>query len=303
MARFIHSVLVPNQSISVATVTTFDMPVNPLSHINIVLKCLEAGATAPTLLNMLATISQVEVLFKGSAIMSMSGIDLYATSRFLLGHPPWENNLATLDNQIRWLSIPMMFGRTQYSPQECFPASQRGSLQLRITWAASFTALDALTLLVETVELPEASPEQFMKITTLTQTAVVGQNDLELPIGNAVHGLVLFGTTVPAGTTDTVTINDLAILADNTQIYYTSAFFEGIQAQHQQHVAPYLRPVVAAAGLAQDIPSHLYLPFDVLGDGQYIMDTEGLASFILRYTGGDTNAVRVLPMEILKVSA
>ena len=302
MARFIKSVEVPNQAIVAGTVDTFDLPVNPLSHLNIVLKCLENGATAPTLANILATITQVEVLFKGSAIMSMSGLDLYAASRFITGRVPWENNLATLDNQIRWLSIPMLFGRVPYMPNECFPASQRGSLQLRITWAATFTALDTLTLLVETVELPEASPEQFMKITTLTQTAVIGQNDLDLPIGNDVASLILFGTTKPLATTDTATLNEVEILADNTQIYYSSTFFEGIQAEHQFFVQPYLRPVVAAAGLAQDIPQHLYLPFDVLGDGQYIMNTEGLASFVFRYNSEDANPVRVLPVEILKVS-
>lgn len=302
MARFIHSVEVPNQAIAVGTVTTFDLPVNPLSHLNIILKCLEAGATAPTLYEILATMTQVEVLFKGSAIMSMSGLDLYATSRFLLGRPPWENNIETLDDQVRWLGIPLLFGRIPYMPNECFPASQRGSLQLRITWAAAFAAIDTMQLLVETIELPEASPEQFMKITTLTQTPVVGQNDLDLPIGNDIHALILFGTTKPLADADLITLNEMEVLADNTQVYYSSTFYEGVQAQHQLFVDPYLRPVVAAAGTGQDIPQHLYLPFDVLTDGQYILNTEGLASFVFRYTSEDTEPVRVLPVEILKVS-
>ncbi len=301
MARFIHSVVVPNVAIVAGTVTTYDLPVNPLSHINLVLQFL-GDTTEPTLANMVGVITQVEVLFKGSAVVAMSGADLYALDRYLLGRAPTEDNLVAATTSVHWLTLPILFGRVPYMPTEAFPASQRGSLQLRITWAAAFTAIDTMFLLVQSVELPEATPIQFLKYTTLTQTSAIGQNDLELPIGNRLHALMTFQTTKPTGTTFANTMNDIAILADNTQIYYTSEFWEDTRGQIQFWTDPNYRPYAAATSTDGDIPQHNWYPFDVLKDGQYILETAGLAALILRYNADDAAAIRAIPVEVLQVA-
>jgi len=319
MARFIHSPVVKDESITAATTTTYDLPVNPLSFLLFTLKFLNVSVMA-TLANAIATISKVEVLFKGSAVISLSGADLYANTCFNLGHEPLQNNVLITDNAVRSLCLPIMFGRLPYSPLECFPASQRGSLQLQVTWAATFTNLDNVVLQVESVELPEATPQRFIKQTTLTKTpAATGDTDIELPIGNPITSLTIFGTTIPTGSTATITVDQLKLLADNTELYYSLANYESLvglnsiffnpQIAWNSHVhventaATYTQNATTAAQQPDDsdISQYLYLPFDIYDQGEYILQTEGLASLILRITAGDTNVIRVIPNELIIV--
>ncbi len=302
MARFIHSVVVSNEAIPGGTVTTHDLPVNPLSHINIVLQWV-TGVAHTTIENVLGMITQIEVLFKGSAVFSASGLDAYALARFLLGRAEHEDNMSGSTTEARWLSVPILFGRVPYAPEEAFPASQRGALQLRITWAALHADVTNLLMLVESVELPEATPSKFLKATTLVQTAVIGQMDIELPIGNEIHALMTYQTTKPTAAAFTSTIGHIEILADNTQIYYNSHFWEGAKAQLQHWTDPIYRLEAAGAILTNtDLYPHLWLPFDVLKDGQYILETAGLASLIFRYDAEAADAIRVIPVELLTVA-
>ena len=301
MARFIHSVSVPNVAIPGGTVTTWDLPVNPLSYINLVLQWT-TGTAHTTIANILGMITQIEVLFKGSAVFSANGLDTYSLARCLLKYPEHEDNMTGLTTEVRWLSLPILFGRVPFSPLEAFPASQRGALQLRITWAALHADVTALLLLVESCELPEATPGQFLKATTLVQTAIIGQMDLELPIGNKIHAIHTYQTTKPAAAAWTNTIAHLEILADNTQIYYTSHFWEGARAKMQYHVVPQYRLGAAAANLTDsDLYPNLWLLFDPLLDGQYILDTAGLASLVFRYDAEAADGIRVIPVELLEV--
>jgi hypothetical protein len=302
MSRFIHSTIVPNVAITAGTVTTYDLPVNPLSHINLTLRCLNATNEA-TMANLLAAITTVEVLFKGSAVVSISGPDLYALDRFLLGRAPTLDNLVATDNAVRWITLPILLGRIPYLPAEAFPASQRGSLQLRITWAAAFTNFDGLYLLVQSVELPEAAPDRFLKYTTLTQTSVIGQNDIELPIGNKMHAIMTYQTTKPTTTSWNATIAEYCLLADNTQIYYTDEEWEDARGQLQLFTDPYHHIEAGAPLTTGDVAAYLWGILDVLKDGQYILDTAGLASLILRYVADDAAAIRVIPVELLTVAA
>ena len=301
MARFIHSVVVPNEAIPGGTVTTHDLPVNPLSHLNLVLQWT-TGTAHTTIGNILGMITQIEVLFKGSAVFSANGYDAFALGRMLLGRAEHEDNMSGSTTEVRWLSIPILFSRIPYNPEEGFPASQRGALQLRITWTALHANVTLLFLLVESAELPEASPTSFLKATTLVQTPTAGQNDIELPIGNKIHSILTYQESKPADAAWASTIAHLEILADNTQIYYTSHFWEGAKAQLQFWTDPQYRLEAAGATLTDtDLYPFLWLPFDVLKDGHYILDTEGLASLIFRYDAEVQDLVHVIPVELLAV--
>ncbi|KKL08775.1 hypothetical protein LCGC14_2572510, partial [marine sediment metagenome] len=134
--------------------------------------------------------------------------------------------------------------------------------------------------------------------------AIIGQMDLELPIGNDIHAIHTWQTTRASAAAWVNTIAHLEILADNTQIYYSSQFWEGARAKMQYHVDPQYRLGAAAANLTDtDLACNLWLLFDPLKDGQYILETAGLASLIFRYDAEAADAIRLIPVERLTVAA
>lgn len=214
------------------------------------------------------------------------------------------------------LLVPMT--RTLYSPDECFPRTTRGELILQITYAAAFTDIDVVRAQIETVELPTAAPQQFIKQTTLTKTpAAAGQVDIELPIGNEISELVLFGTTIPAANADLATIDKLEILVDNINRFYSESNIETIHCMAgRMRAAPgyhgyHVHRLTAAAFAQWDdtspaipanhvLSNYLHLPFDIFRDGRYALQTLGKSDVVLRIDAGDTEPIRVIPVEIVQ---
>ncbi|GAH64801.1 unnamed protein product, partial [marine sediment metagenome] len=188
--EFIHSVVAQDETVGAGTVITYDLPVNPLSHILITLKYAQDGALSllvPDFANVLTWIAKIEVLYKGSAIFSMSGLDAFACGLFIPRFESWGLNYDGVDSDERSLTWCIPLTRTLYSDRECFPRSTRGELVLQITYADPFTHGKTLFAQIETVELPDAAPEQYLRMTTLTKTATAGgENDIELPIGHPI---------------------------------------------------------------------------------------------------------------------
>ena len=320
MAEFIHSVVAQDVTAVVGTVVTYDLPVNPLSHIMITLAATRtaAGTNAlPLVANLINCISKIEVLYKGSAIYSMSGYDAVAAGIYIPGFESWGVNMSGIIAEETSFTIVIPLGRTLYDPEECFPRSTRGELVLQITYAAAFTDQTLVRAQIETVELPEASPSRFLKMTTLSTTfAAAGENDIELPIGNPISDIVLWGGAIPAGAVFAVTLGYLQILVDNQRRFYSHTNYE---THHNQagrmrdapgywyghsHFTP------AGVGIAEVIPSdHLiacysHLPFDVFRDGRYSLETAGKSDVVLRIgvdVGAASLAVRVIPCELVGV--
>ena len=320
MAVFTHSVVAQNEAVTAGTVVSYDLPVSPMSFVVLTLKFLQNLANTQILIaNIMAAISKVEVLYKGQAVISMSGLDLGALNAHILSFVPWAVNCVGDNNDVLSYSWIIPFGRRPYSPDEAFPSTKRGELVLQITYAASFTNLDAVYCQVESVELPEASPSKFVKATTLVGTpAATGQFDVSLPIGNVISDLLLWATTIPSADTATRTIEDLQVRKGNKEIFYSKANFEslhaiqGLFAQmpvqfgshiHQLDGASYAQYMDTSAVKAANhmFPNHLHVPLDVLGDGTYALETADATSLCVRVTAGDTNALRVVPVEIVKV--
>jgi len=317
--EFIHSVLAHDEAVAVSTVISYDLPVNPLSHILITLKHAQDKANDKLLFsNVLGIISRVEVLYKGSAVFSMSGADAFASGVLVAGFESWGMNNDGNDNDERALTLLVPMTRTLYSPDECFPRTTRGELILQITYAAAFTDIDVVRAQIETVELPTAAPQQFIKQTTLTKTpAAAGQVDIELPIGNEISELVLFGTTIPAANADLATIDKLEILVDNINRFYSESNIETIHCMAgRMRAAPgyhgyHVHRLTAAAFAQWDdtspaipadhvLSNYLHLPFDIFRDGRYALQTLGKSDVVLRIDAGDTEPIRVIPVEIVQ---
>ena len=319
---FTHSVVVPNESVTAGTSPSWDLPVSPLSFCLVTIKFLQNQAnTQLTFSNIALMISKLEVLYKGSAVCSLNGIDLMAAGLLVCDFESWGVNMAGTDSEVLSFTFLVPFTRQLYSPVEAYPKTARGELVLQITWAASFTQIDTVTLQVEAIELPDASPERFLKMTSSSVTpSATGEFDVELPIGNKISDIVLFGTTIPSGTTATTTIQNISVRKNNSEFMYSKTNFESLHNMagrlraapgywgshiHQQDAAAFAQYMDSGAPKPSNhiIPNHLLVPFDVRRDGMHILDTADANDLNIRIDAGDTNAVRVNPCEIVAVSA
>jgi hypothetical protein len=316
--EFIHSVLAQNETVTAGTVITYDLPVNPLSFIMLTLRFQQNKADLQMDWdNVDAMLSKIEVLYKGSAIYSMNGSDAEALQAMLLGYEPWITNRLGADNEYTFFTFLIPLGRKLYGPAECFPRSVRGELQLQITYASSFSEIDGVSAQIETVELPEANPERYLRVTTLSVTpTAAGELDVELPIGNQIAAVMFFGTTVPLADANTQTLTYSQLLLDNQRHFFSQTNFEcwrqlaGLR--HQPPIAHgYHFHQLDSAAYAQYMDTsvvkyrndrciqHLWWDFDPNRDDMYLLQTAGKSDVVARIYAGDTNALRVLPCELV----
>lgn len=320
MAEFIHSVVAQDVAVATGTVVSYDLPVNPLSHVLVTLRYNRtgaAGAALPVIANTLNVISKIEVLYKGSAIVSMSGYDLVACGIYVPGFESWGVNYGGIATEECSFTFCVPLGRQLYNPRECFPRSTRGELILQITYAAAFTDITSVEEQIETVELPDATPERFLRMTTLSATLVAaGENDIDLPIGNPISDLVLYGGEIPETVANLATLGYLQVLVDNVRRFYSHTNYEthhnmagrmrpapGYWGNHKHYT---VTTTISNNVMADDhiLACYSHLAFDVLKDGSYLLQTAGKSDVTLRI-GVDVGvvglAVRVIPCEIVPV--
>lgn len=318
--RFLHSIARPNTDFPAGSFPTIDLPVNPLS---LVLLNFELTNTAPAALltysaldDLLTNVTAVVIKHKGENIISGQLRDLVAVNALIGGRFPGWDRLAQTSAGIRRVTIPLGFGRKAYDPKECFPATSRGNLTLDITRSANAAGFSDVNLTVETVELIEADPERYLKYTPQSQTAVVGQFDQALPIGNPYVGLLFFDTALATLDTATSSWGQVKLLKDNVEQYYPlsdaqtlagmmNMFFQGIP-MDPGHVHGYDG---AQAGMAlsddasipvsQGLRGYFAMHFDPNGDGMYLFETAGAADIKIRALGSSATAVRVTPIELV----
>jgi len=316
--EFIHSILEKNQPVAGGDIKSYDLPVNPLSHTLVTLKYTRTDAAAagvPTYPIVIALLEKIEVLYKGSGVFSMSGADAVACGLLVCGFESWGHNylgVAVEETSFTFL-VPM--GRVLYDPKECFPRSTRGELILQLTYAAALTGATAVKAQIETVELPDASPEQYLRMTTLTKTTeALGEHDVELPIGNPISELVMFGEVFPAAAADDATLGFIQILVDNYRRFYSHTEFETVHNMAGRMRCPpaywfghthWLQAAAALTGWQFPgnhlLKEYVHLPFDIFRDGRYILNTAGKSDVIVRIHV-DTAAeqdLRVIPCEIV----
>jgi len=320
MAKFIHSVLAQYEAVVAGTVITYDLPVNPLSFILLTLRFQQDKADLQMDWdNVDAMLAKVEVLYKGSAIFSAAGTDIEALQCMLMGYEPWIHNRLGDDDEFTYFTFLIPMGRKLYHPAECFPRSTRGELQLQITYQAAFSEIDAVFACIETVELPEASPGRYLRVTTLSVTpTAVGEMDVELPIGHPIAGVLFFGTTVPLVDVNTQTLTYFQLLVDNQREYYSMTNFEN---WHQLAALRHKPPIahgyhihqIDGATYAQYMDTsvvkyrndrciqHHWVEFDPNRDDMYLLQTAGKSDVVARVYAGDQNALRVLPCELIGV--
>jgi len=322
--KFLRQVLIQDETQAVSVLRTDDLPVNPLSMILLTVKALNDTGTITdfTLASaLLAQIAKVEILYKGSAIVSGSLDDLARMNAILIGRAPMQLRATAVNNETRGITIPIMLGRRAYNMLECFPAVRRGELQLQITTAAAQAGIDTIVLQVETVELLDAKPSRFLKYTTITKTpTATGDHDVDLPIGNKIANVLLWGTTAPTGASYNASFGQARLLVDNVEQYYARTNWEtlhntlqlrvaeGVQSHTHKHVsdvgAAYAQFQLTANsdGLLPWFNNYALLDFDPNADDTYLLETAGRARIHLRINADVADAIRLLPAELIEVA-
>ena len=321
-ARFLHSIAKPLTAFVAGAFPTFDLPVNPLSLVLLNLEITRAnpaaGAVYKAVDDLLDNVTSVIIKHKGENIISGALKDLLIVNMLNGESKIGWSNLTDVSGAVSRFCIPLCFGRKKYDPNECFPATSRGNLTLDIVRAANPASFSALSIQVETVELIEANPTQYLKYTPNAQTAVVGSFDQALPIGNKYLRLVFFDTGLATLTTGVSSWGQVKLLKDNVEQYYplsdaqTLAAYLMSQIESDGVFPGHRHQTVTAVGAgvftdeadeaaSKGVRGYFSMDFDPNGDDMYAMETAGAADIKVRALGASATAVRVTPVELVAV--
>jgi hypothetical protein len=327
MAQILRTVLIPDEAQAADGVPSFDLPVNPLSCILLTVKALNDTGTITTyrwLDTLLAMITDIRVTYRGASILQGSLTDLAVLMCKITGWAPWQSNAVEVNNDVRMVTVPLLFGRRPYDAMECFPATRRGDLVMTLATDVALSGLDTLVIQAETIELLEAQPERFIKATTTSKISnAVSEHDIELPIGNDLLGVLLRDASPPQATAFTAQFGTVALEVDNVETVIAQANWESMHGELMR-MSPGLASMqghihsVDAAGVAREntleqqegnagatlLDNYAYLDLDPMRDGSYALKTAGAARVNLRVDTqvASATAMRVLPVELVPVA-
>jgi len=321
--EFLRSVLAQDEAITPSTRVTYDLPVNPLSHILLTLKFINETASITNYSLVTAAFMQIKnisVEFKGSAIVSMNFVDLAMYSQIVLRKPLGQNNFSSDDNRPRSITVAIPFGRQLFNPDECLPAVRRGDLRLVIDYDSLMPGLETLKAQIETVELPGAAPKQFLKATTSIKTVTPGiSNDIDMPIGNPIMGIMMYSPTIPASTEDKATLSKIKLLIDNVEAYYSECNWDTLHNElyrrflwtptndaftHEFNGAATAYDETLQQESRRAVCEHYaYIDFDPNCNGAFELATEGHSRVHLRIMADSNDDARIIPVEVMKIAA
>lgn len=327
MAQILQTTLVDNRAVAAAGETfQLDLPVNPLSVILLTLRALNtatAVANRDWTSEFLDKYTAINVRYRGASIISgrLRGIapGMMMRERWMWTHGQ-ENNT---DNDLRSLTIPLMFGRRAYDPVECFPATRRGDMILDITAAADAGGLDGHSVHIETIELLDATPARFIKFTEKQQSmTATGANTIDLPIGNKLLGVLLNPYAYPTGVARTSSFGEMNLEVDNVEVMYSGVSWEAAHALLQRRLPPTIDWLNHVHGFIDGAAGQIntqrgqhdqqvgqdfgLLELDPWNDGSYALDTRGAADVALQINSGTAdgaNLSRIYPIELVETGA
>lgn len=298
--EFIRSNLIRDHA-SATEVFPVDLPTNPLSHLILAQSCCQAADEA-TLAEMLAFINSVQVTRLGVTILNLESEDLWALNAFLNRRPPIVTNSVTTATATRTIGLIVPFGRNVYDPDECYPATKKGELTLRVDTTVIATSAITGIYSVEAVELMGATPTHFLKTTKIAVAApgATGDHDVELPTGNEIVAIGIRRTSGPAATTHVYGVQNARLLVDNKEFGYVSARAQCLDADGGLRMGG----LPSSMLLQQQVlpPMMFWMDFDPNGDGKWLVDTAGKSSVKLRLDMGVNEAVWITLVERVAVA-
>ena len=324
MPSLFHSVAVNTQTVSATGVFTHDLAVNPLSVVHICLRPLNDNAPLNTFakyFDVCKALTLIRILYRGMAVVAMTGADLAALNWFRHGICPREANPLDTDGVRRCVVLPVLFGRFPFDPHSCFPASRRGELTLELSLNLSGTGYKSMTYTVETDELLDAVPVEYERRVSINTTfAAIGSSRVLVPTTNVLRGVLGFGTTGFSGATPAPTLGRMMLLRDNQQVAVASTDFEVNMAacallgrgappsdahSHRVDATGGTTQATFAAGPSGSgtggWENYAFMDFDPLRDDTYSIETANSTSVQLDVTCKTADAARFIPIERILV--
>jgi hypothetical protein len=319
--------IVPERNIAADAVITYDMGVNPLSVILLNLRPLmDTGTLAnwPNNYRLAQALNRVTLYYRGQAVVSMRGEDIMAMNYYRWGLVPIRQNADNTNNERSCMTLPLILGRYPFMKSSCFPAAGKGELVLELDIDVADTGYDTLNLSIDTIELPGAKPKEYERKVAQTQTwAATGNNDIDLPVGNPIRGLFLWGTTSFDGATPAPSWGNVTVLMDNQEAGFRAMDWEVTRTLqmlwgrlplpngednhfHTTTVDGNAQTAVETLGgggynRALEYNLYSFLDFDPTGDDQYVLDTKDARRLQIRANAETADAVRCVPIEVIKV--
>jgi hypothetical protein len=318
------STLVTRRNIAADGVQVVDLGVQPLSVLLLKLRCLNDTGTLANWANgfrLAQAVNRLTILYRGQGIISMRGEDIMALNYYRWGLVPQLGNPDNTNDETRSLVLPVIMGRYPFMPSSCFPAVGKGELTMELDLDDADTGYTDLEFSVDAVEMPNASPKEYERRIQQTATwPATGQQDLDLPVGNRIRGLLLWGTTGFVGATPAPSFSDVTILSDNQEAGFRAVEWDTLQTLHMlwgrlplpvtedNHVhnttvdgnAQTAVATLSGGGHNPATGSYYnysFVDYDPTGDDKYALETSSAKRLQIRATAATADAVRVIPIE------
>ena len=319
--EFRHSCRLTENTPAADGTVEVDLGTSPISHLILRLECLNLTAdTKATLDQILGALESFEVLMNGAAVISLRGMELFRLSGYLCRHEPWQLNEINLENAVRSIIMVVPFGRKLFNPNECYPETKSGDLVCKMKVDIDDTGYDGLKLHLEQVELPGAKPTRHLKYTEkLITGGATGEDEVTLPRGNQIAGIMFWATTVPTTTAWTCDLNDFSLKLNNEEKFYVETYWEALHGAGMLRLSP---PVAWSEALlmensataytqnadtgvlervASDFEHYSFMDFSPNDEDDYLINSADLGAFSVRINYGGTGAARCVPVELKAV--
>lgn len=277
-----------------------NLPIGPLSHLMITMDGYNVTDEA-TLAEILAFINNVQVTHHGVGILDVQSEDLYGVNAYLYRKLPELTGRLATDNLHRSITLIVPFGRKIMDANECFPATKKGELVLRVDTTVPATSLDNSTISIDAVELVGAAPTRYLRTLrkALSAPGATGVFEFELPTGNKLVSVQFRLVTVPAASSHTYGVNVAKLMVNNKEYGYTAADMMIMCGERGSRIGG-ANATIAAQGLGP-LELQAWMDFDPQGNDDWLVDTAGKDSVKLSLDYGVNEAVNLTTMELVAV--
>lgn len=241
-----------------------------IHEIHVSLQCLQNGATAPTLADILSVINKVQVKLTGKIVTELSGQDILAYNAIAQNRsvkylvPAADNELGLVEG----LAIPLALAAGAHVLSIRFLHTSVATID---TEKLSFSTLESDKALARThVEMPSF---------TFTPPSTGAFNTaLDATFDGLVTGFLIYSTTIPTTSADTATVRKLRIKVGGDIIYEDN--WNNLAAQTHYPEDSTLRAIC---------DNYVYLDFsdDPIAKG---------ARVEIEIYSDDTNTVKIIPV-------
>ena len=314
----IHSVQVQTQTPGADGVFNHTLGVNPLSVVYLCLRPLNDTGTLTNFQSYLGicdAVNRCTIRHRGESIIAATGRDLAMLAYLRHAIMPMQATHANTNNYRRCVVLPIVLGRRPFDSGSCLPQTRSGELEIELDLDIADTGYDGLQYTIETSEILGASPSEYESVIQLVQTrAATGINDLDLPVGQLVRGVLLFGTTGFSGAAPAPSWGRISTVLDGVPMGYNSTDFEvSAMLSAMRGVVPPAMDGRSTADTTQTLTENMhnvgsggfqnytFLDFDITRDDEHSIDASNLSRFQLRSDAETADLVRAIPIRRVKV--